>query len=612
MTASSRTCQPEEVFQICVLETLHWLRSRLQKFPDLPKDIHSPEPEDYRDFSEAFLRSFSFEAGGNVDVIWLPKQHIWSFCITETDMGANLGTENARPPVIGRTFRTEMSYRLDGEQVEIGIRTIVSEPYDCDAPCEVFRPTVVKSLVANPNLILRHNGLNIDGKAVILDKRDAIERICDICSDEHFDLPIVWVTEPKAEMSVPKLPELSTQSLNVTKGFTPQIGLEGLKVDYSKTDVKPNSFMDKAVKKSAAPAKPQLKLQSAPPTKQELPQFPYERLAGSIVGFGVVFFVSEKLRSLLCQKLGSDLQAGGIMVQHGGEIEHYPQKVHQKQPEQFYHTLKEQVKTSPKRRNYHFGEVVFHSKARVLELRDRRHETESLEDACRLYHLENKELRSQVKELMQEKADMQKAWESERSTQKKLLTAQETADKLSDQLRALKAQQQEREEAYRRAAAVTEFYRKKADIAAGFPESRDRICDWAEKQFSEELILTGDAKSALRKYTGQLDTAILCDGLLYLDAYAKYRREEISAEELSLYGERYIWEVQGCGKETLQMRRSDYLTTYEGTQYLLEQHIKYGVSAQVLLRIYFHWEDSLGKIIIGYMPGHLPTVKKGT
>ena len=77
LTASSRTCQPEEVFQICVLETLYWLRSRLQKFPDLPKDIQSPEPEDYRDFSEESLRSFSFEAGGNVDVIWLPKQHIW-------------------------------------------------------------------------------------------------------------------------------------------------------------------------------------------------------------------------------------------------------------------------------------------------------------------------------------------------------------------------------------------------------------------------------------------------------------------------------------------------------------------------------------------------------
>ena len=172
--------------------------------------------------------------------------------------------------------------------------------------------------------------------------------------------------------------------------------------------------------------------------------------------------------------------------------------------------------------------------------------------------------------------------------------------------------QNEREEAYRRAATITDFYRKKADIAAGFPEDREHICDWAKQEFPDELILTGDARSALRKFTGQLDTAILCDGLLYLSAYARYRRSAIDADELALYAERYKWEVQGCGKETLQMRRSDYLMTFDGKQYLMDQHIKYGISAQSLVRIYFHWEAALSKIIIGYMPGHLPTVKKGT
>ena len=86
-------------------------------------------------------------------------------------MGANLDTDRARPPVIGRTFRTEMAYRVIGEQVEIGIRTICSEPYACDAPCEVFRPTVVKALAANQDLIMRHNGLNIDGKSIRLDAK---------------------------------------------------------------------------------------------------------------------------------------------------------------------------------------------------------------------------------------------------------------------------------------------------------------------------------------------------------------------------------------------------------------------------------------------------------
>lgn len=613
LTATSRTYQPDEILRICVLETLTWLRSRLQRFPDLPEDIRSPEPENFREFPKESLHTFSFDAGGSVDVIWSPKHQVWSFCIMETDMGANIGTDRERPPVIGRTFRTEMAYNLIDERVEIGIRTICAEPYDCDAPCEVFRPTVVKALAANPNLILRHNGLNIDGKAIILDKKDVMERVSETISAERFDLPVVIVTEPKAEVSIPRMPELTQPStLNVTKGFTPQVGLDNLKVDFSKTDVKTSSFQDKAVKKSKTPAKPSIKITNEPVKKTELPEFPYVRLAESIVGFGVVLYVPDKLRGAFAQRIGIDLQAGEIAVKHGSETEHFSQKSYEKDIEAFYQTLKADLKTSPKRRSYQFGEVVFHSQARVLELHNRRHETESLEEQCRLYHLENKELREQVKELTQEKADMQKAWESERVTQKKLLTAQEETEKLTEQLRVLQALQNEREEAYRRAATVTDFYRKKADIAAGFPDSRERVCDWAEQEFSDELVLTSDARSALRKFTGQLDVAILCDGILYLSAYARYRRGEIGADELSLYAERYKWEVQGCGKETLQMRRSDYLMTFDGKQYLMDQHIKYGISAQSLVRIYFHWEEALSKIIIGYMPGHLPTVKKGT
>ena len=272
LTATSRTHQPDEILRVCVLETLTWLRSRLQRFPDLPEDIRSPEPEGFHDFPMESLHSFSFDAGGSVDVIWSPKHQVWSFCIMETDMGANIGTDRERPPVIGRTFRTEMAYHLIDERVEIGIRTICAEPYDCDAPCEVFRPTVVKTLAANPNLILRHNGQNIDGKAIILDKKDVMERVSETISAERFDLPVVIVTEPKTEVSIPRMPELTQPStLNVTKGFTPKVGLDNLKVDFSKTDVKTSSFQDKAVKKSKTPTKSAIKMTNETVKKTEFP-----------------------------------------------------------------------------------------------------------------------------------------------------------------------------------------------------------------------------------------------------------------------------------------------------------------------------------------------------
>ena len=72
----------EQVFCICVLETLHWLRSRLKKFSSLPEDICTPEPAQYEAFSMQQLHSFHSSVGAAVDVIYLENRGLWSFQIT--------------------------------------------------------------------------------------------------------------------------------------------------------------------------------------------------------------------------------------------------------------------------------------------------------------------------------------------------------------------------------------------------------------------------------------------------------------------------------------------------------------------------------------------------
>ena len=419
-TAVGKGLQAEAVMKICILETLRWLRSRLQNFPNLPEDIQTPEPADHAEFRMEMLHSFSFDAGGTIDVIWSEKNRIWSFCMTEADMGANAGTANARPPVIGRTFRTEMSYCLRDDHVEVGIRTICSDPYDCDAPCEVFRPTVVKELAGNPQFQLRHHGLNLDGQALLLDRKEALERLSDALAEGEFDLPVVYVAEPASEIMQPKFPDFPSTptGFHVTKSFTPQASVKGFTLNLEKTDVK--SVLPK--EKPAAHPKKEPKLAAAPKTeKPELPKFPYEKLAKSMLGFAVVAYVPDKQRDAVNRKLGLDLHAGEILISHGKERERFSQKRYQKDMDAFYQSLKRELYLSPKRRNYGFGEVVFHSEARLLDLHNRRHETENLEETSRLYRLELEALRSQVRELSQEKADMEQAWETLRVTQKKLL-----------------------------------------------------------------------------------------------------------------------------------------------------------------------------------------------
>ena len=79
-----------------------------------------------------------------------------------------------------------------------------------------------------------------------------------------------------------------------------------------------------------------------------------------------------------------------------------------------------------------------------------------------------------------------------------------------------------------------------------------------------------------------------------------------------MYAESYNWEVSGCGSGALRVRRDDYEVTVDGEKYLLDMHLKYGVSSQVLIRIYFCWDDDKQKIVIGYMPEHLATASQST
>lgn len=116
----------------------------------------------------------------------------------------------------------------------------------------------------------------------------------------------------------------------------------------------------------------------------------------------------------------------------------------------------------------------------------------------------------------------------------------------------------------------------------------------------------------MRKYSVALDIASLCDGLVFLAAYARYRRQESTEEALSLYVVHCNWDIQGCGKEAMKMHKTDYSLTFGGKQHLLDQHIKHGIKSEILIRIYFCCDEAERKGLIGSMPGHLAKVKNGT
>ncbi|MBR1824604.1 MAG: hypothetical protein IJ779_10280 [Ruminococcus sp.] len=612
--ADSKSVGTDDVFRICILETLRWLRSRLRNIEDLPQELNTPEPQDYADFSEESLTSFSYENGFQIDVIYIDSIGAWSFRMDEPDMGANHGTPNERPAVNGRSFITEIAFLKGDSSVEIGIRTICSEPSETTASCEVFRPRVMKALAENKLLRLFHSGCIIDGEPLNISSKTELERFLSVLNDNSRGLPIVLVADSGTEEQKSADDIMNSVAQNAEKysfsGFTHPSTELNVTLDKEALNIK-NSFAVKEKKKkpkekTPAPAK-------AAPVKTKLPVFEYSELAERLTGFAIVAFADEKYFAQIENKAHFSVKHGDIMViPHQEPTERYCYSQYSGDMHSFFYTLRGSVIEMQKRSLYSFGNVLFYSNAKLKEYHSQRHRTSSLAEKCNIYQLENAELKEQIKELSQQQTDMRQSAEALRIARKKI-------DDLSREIEAkdiaysnLAAESAAKQDAYRKSAELVKFYQQMIETAAKFPTEKNDICKWIDENYSEDIFTAPRAQSEMRKYSGSLDITSLCDGIVYLSAYAKYRRQEMDEDTLSLYAERCHWEIQGCGKETLKMYRSDYTVNIDGTPYIMDQHIKHGIHSEELIRIYFRWDEERGKILIGSMPEHLPTVKNGT
>lgn len=599
-----------EVFLRLILETFSWLRARLNG--DIPAELQTPEPEEYALFSEAQLSSFTLDQGWKADVTYVPEKGVWAFSLRETDMGANIGRENERPPVQGRLFTTDISFIKCGRIVECGVRTIVTEPVSCDAPCEVFRPAVVRSIIVNPQFRLSHRGIMLDAKPFYIDTKADAERFAVAFQNQRFDYPLILIAdagfEDGKQTTVPtELPKINRLSLSFSSTpadyASPKVLLADGKSKPFITSEKPKSD----AKPSALP----IMVTKKPPVRRV--EFPYERLADKLKGYGIVCYASDKVFSVLNNKLHLNPKPGDIIISvRGQELERLCYSTYSKDMETCYQKLKLDIQKLPKRRAYDFGKVIFQADAHLIALQERREAAQTMEESCALYQQENAELKARLSELEQQDNDLRERSEMLRLTKKQLQAARDENSELLDYIEKLQAEFQARQVAYEKASGLVQFYKDKAEIAANFPTDKDDICDWAEAQFPETLVITQRARTELRKYQGGLDVSLLCDGLLYLDAYSRARNGKMTEEQLALYTDQRNWEVSFSGKEAVRLHESDYTVSHEGKKYKLDMHIKYGNRATNLIRIYFCRDVDTGRIIVGSMPEHLATASQST
>ncbi len=605
---------PMTVMGICILETMSWLRGRLSQHDDIPAQLHMPEPDDYGKLDMQSLKSFHLNLGFSLDVVYSEKDRLWAFCLTEDDMGANIGTPDERKPVPGRNFETNIAFRVVENYVEAGFQTICSEPSNTTQSCEVFRPSVVKALFNNKNVGLRQV-LNITDKPLEITTAKEFQRVRDAVSNPLRELPVVIITQPKAVSKVPNVPEID---LSFLSDFVSKSSLQNaeanrssrLEIDYEALGVELNVPI-RQTKKDEVP-----EAEIAPETEQEtiIPDtVDADRIAKSAAAFAFVCRASNEMFENIRTAFQTELAKGDILIIYKDEAnEVFRFSDFSDKLSQTGKAIRKGLTTYPMRRNIEWGSVVFTSDARIMDYQNRLSEKLTIGDENALLKAETEELRRKLKNAEDQNRDTNATAEEIRRRSKEITALKNELENKKSECAALIEKIRLLESNGDKVKPIIDFYKEKSRAAARFPRDKETVPDWADAEYSDTLMIHKNAVNSLKKYPRTVNMDILCDGLYFLHGYGLYRQGKITEETLEMFAEEYGWEVQGCGKESIKMFHNDYSIPMGKSSKELNMHIKYGVSPQHWIRIYFYYDEELRRVVIGFMPDHLRTVSDKT
>ncbi|NCB27375.1 MAG: hypothetical protein EOM62_18270 [Bacteroidia bacterium] len=571
---------PEKALVVAVLYTLAWLRERFQEI-EVPPELNTPPPTEADSFSRSQLRSFRISVGYSVEVVWLSQEGIWALQLTEPDLGD--GHPRGRPAVPGRIFETNIAFHLRQNDVELGFRTLVSQPLNTTAPCEVYRPAVIKELVRSSGLKLFQQ-YPITESCTLLKKTELGKFMGWLKSNERT-LPVVVARTNEAQP--PAIRPDSASVLHTLPEFSP-LQRPGSPLQIPLPTVEEHAFCGE--------------LQDLPRLRMGYAQF-FVLPAACIAEFKRVF--------------KDDLAETEIKV--------YPViKNDMLAPAKSFHltasnkkNVREQIlaylQESPIHHPNQFGGVAFLEEAKTLEREALFHLAKSKEDVQRIW--------AEKMQAAQENYDKQRqelhyaltqTEEKKNRLKEELSQAERTIQSLQEEYKySLQALQQRDEENKQ----IVEWYLSQRN----WPKAMDEVAPWVEKQMDGRLMLHSKAQRLLKaESNSDVDLYTLCCALEYLaNEYRDFKMNLYDSFELTRRCERKYgrpFEITRIADATTSKYPVEYKIKYgksvkgKSQESVLNLHLKIGTDAERLIRIYFLWDAEENLIVVGSLPAHLPTI----
>ena len=582
-------------FAKTVLYIMRWFCKRLgdEAFGEYPeiaflKDDY-PLPENYAEFDLSRVKNINGLDFIDLETAYLPEKNAWLVCLTEPDNGHD------RKNIQGRTFTTEIMVYGQEKTTVLGIRESCREPRANSVDSAVYRPGFVRDMFYDEDLMIGEYGLEpeyaFDVKPVFVNGKsaDACNRLMEgLISSGYRQMPVLFVPE-----SV-----------------------------YAANEEEVN------------------------------------HKTGSLLGFAHVVVWTNTCRKLFAQVMQNEefaevAEEGQIIFYRTNYLQEYPVEYFETDGEEIFEQIKIRAQREPLRKLCDYRDFAFKpswwevskngdsgagltgpdaagTNAAGLNLKEAyENEIDRLNQKIRELERDNSKLQSEKDELEKDNDGLGKSLlEGFIDSSRKAKYIEELEKEIEGNEKVIEALKQDNDEL--RASrdqlknSEKERYTPLINLPSFGPDKAAEFIGWIRKYYPEELIVLPSAEKSLADDKRNVDYHRLCMMIHYLAGYTKNRNagglalDTMAARDYDPEEAAYkVTPVSSGAMGATEMHKSKYTVVYKGAdgkkqEGLLDLHIKYGKGGDSnMIRIYFLYSPELGKSIIGYLPGHLPTSKDG-
>ncbi len=566
----------EGCYHKTILYIMRWFRNRLgediyERYPEtvyLKEDF--PAPENYKDFNISESRNINGFSFIDFEAAYINDKCNWLARLTEPDNG------NENSGVNGRTFTTEIFVNKLENSVALGIRESCREPESNAEDASGLRPGFVRDMFYDDEIILSEFGLDkkyaflkapikINGKS-----GEACEKLYDeLISSDNRQMPILFV---------------------------------------------PGNFYSSNTAE-------------------------VDKKTRSLLGFAHVVVWENSSAKLFNQVMKSEELAevaneGQLIFYRSTNKQDYPSDYYELDTENMLEEIKERAHKEPCRKNIDFKDNIF--KPNWWEY-DKNRSPESIslneEESSAAYEMEISQLKNQMDNLRNDNEKLQQKLsqlESENSQFEKDYTKaasdnikyeiaindfEHSFEELKKENRILKEQKQKSDNDLKGlASSEKERYKPLFDLPKITKDNKEDLIKWIEKYYSDVIVIHKNARKTLKDEDRALDWDKVCMMIHYLAGYTKYRNDggvALNANAARNYDPTesgYTVEPVQSGQGSANMHKDKYTIDVNGKDVVMDLHIKTGKgSDSQMIRIYFYYDPSSKKSVIGAFPQHLPT-----